>query len=505
VLPEQLGLGLPQPVRGGAGVVEPQLLHGREPLHQRPQLRAVAVGQRALQAGQHRPLRRHLGGVRGHVLAHRRAGHLLVVDLPLHRGAPHVGHPHQLQAAAEGGELGQLLERRELLLVGAGHQHQVELQHQAVERDAPGLAGAEQVLEGLQGPLEQVGELDEAAVGRHQRPARLEERHRVERRRQRRRRLVGRDLAVAGVHRELRLHGDGRLLVPGGDVEALHLHVAQHLEPVAPVGAQERVVHLPAVMAELAGAQVVGQDEVRLAGPLRRGRPAEGLQQPAPLGARHQQEGVVLERTGQAGVEGVAVQVGEAAQFGPLGATPAGAEAERASPLQPLVAREDPAEPVEGPLRRAGVGLHRPEEGPDQRRLGRPVGPVEQDDLVDPAGPHEGAEGPDDGRLDLLLARHPLGAAVRVEALVEQGPAAQPPRRRLHRLLAEVLQDVAQVLRRGAGVAPRGLVDGRQVLLEGEDRPVLDEGGAHVATHRPEPPPRVHVASAAPPRAPPGM
>ena len=50
------------------------------------------------------------------------------------------------------------------------HQHLVELQHEVLQRHLPVSLDAEQVLEVLERPLQQVGVLDHAAVASHQRP-----------------------------------------------------------------------------------------------------------------------------------------------------------------------------------------------------------------------------------------------------------------------------------------------------------------------------------------------
>ena len=138
---------------------------------------------------------------------------------------------------------------------------------------------------------------------------RLEERERVERGRERRGRPVRGHLPVPRVGEELRLDRDRRLLVARRDVEALDLHVAQHLQPVAAVGGEQRVVDLAALVAELAVEQVVGEDEVGLAAPSR----AVGRQRSSSSRRRssrgHEQERVVLHRAGEPRVERVALEV----------------------------------------------------------------------------------------------------------------------------------------------------------------------------------------------------
>jgi hypothetical protein len=320
---ELLALLHREPVGRLAVVVQLELLQRREVVGDLAQGARVAVGDGLLQAREHRPHRRHPGGVRGDVAAHRARADALVVDVPLDAPGAQVRDADELDAALEAGEVGQLLEGGDVLVVGGGQQHLVEVQGGALHGHRRGLAGAQQVLEGLQRPLEQVGVLDHAAVGGHQRPVGLEERQVLQRGRQVRHRAVGGDLAHPGVHRHLRLDGDHRLLVAAVDVEALDLHVAQDLEVVALVGGQQAVEDLPALVAQVALEDVVREREVLDALLLQ-----VRLQQRPALGARDEEDRVVLELAAQARVEVLALQVREAGQVLGLALL---AEAERAA------------------------------------------------------------------------------------------------------------------------------------------------------------------------------
>ena len=249
----QLLLQLPRLLRGEAVgrpalVVEARLLQRREVIGELAQVSLVAIADRLLQPCEHRPDRRHPGGVRRHVLAHALAETELVHSLFL-RDAPQVRHPHELDASLERGEVAHLLEGGEVLLVGGGDQHRIEMEQEVVHAGDARLHRAEQVLVVLQRPLQQVGELDHAAVPRHQRSEGLVEGEVLQRPGQRAMALVRGHLPVVGVDRHLRLDGDRADHVAAGEVEALHLHVPEHFEDVPVVRLQKRRVELPALVA----------------------------------------------------------------------------------------------------------------------------------------------------------------------------------------------------------------------------------------------------------------
>ena len=486
---QHLRLGERQPIRRLPGVVEPELLERRQVLDHVARLPLVALGHRPLEPGEHRPQRRDPGRVRGDVLPDGRRGDLPVVDLALHGRAAQVRHAHELEPPLERRELGRLLERRELLLVRARDEHDVELQDELVERHPGRLARAEQVLERVRVALEQVRVLDDPAVRGDERPVRLEHHEGVERGRERRARPVRGHLPVPRVGEVLRLDRDRRLLVPGGDVEPLDLDVAQHLQPVAVVRGEQRVVDLAAAVAQLAVHEVLRQDEVAVAGALAGGGPAPLLEQPSPLLARDEQQRMVLHRAREPRIERVALEVRVGRELSGLGARP---EPEPAAALQPPLAREHPVEPVEGALGLRRVRLHAPDERGDDRRLRRPVRSVQEDELGDAARPHEGAERAVQRGLHLLLAGDAERPRLRLEGQIEELPAADLPDRRLPLLRAEVVEDVAEVLRRAPRVPPRRLGERLQVLLEREDRAVLVERALHAVSHARQPAACIH-------------
>ncbi len=270
---------------------------------------------------------------------------------------------------------------------------------------------------------------------------RLEERERVQRRRQGRRGPVGRELPVPGVDEVLRLDGHGRLLVTGRHVEPLHLHVAQHLEPVAAVRAEERVVRSAGRCgrARRPGDGRTGRSRTRPAPSRDVGRQCSSRSR------RRSARGTSRSGWSFIGQESRASSASPSRCAKDESSLPVGARAEpEPGPLQPPLAREHPVEPVHRPLARPRVRLHPADERRDDRRLRRAVRPVEEDDLVHPPGADEGAERAVQRRLDLLLPRHAEGARLGLERQVEQVPAAHLPDRRL------------ALLRRRSGRARRG-------------------------------------------------
>ena len=281
--------------------------------------------------------------------------------------------------------------------------------------------------------------------------------------------LVGGDLPVVRVHRHLRLDGDGADHVAAGQVEALHLDVTQHLQDVAVVGLQQGRVDLAALVAQLAFHHPRRELEVP-------GWLAVLREQPLPFAARNQEERMVLHLAGEPRVDLLAFEVR-------VRLDRAGAQllAEPDGPLhQPLVG-EDPVEPVERALFLARVVLQRTLHGGDDGRFRRPVRPVQQDQLVHPAGAHEGMQHPVDGVLHFFLPdnrRSPLAllhSRRQVEGPVEQLEPADAPRSALHGLGAVVVEGIADVLRGVARVHARSFEERLHVLLEGEDGLVFEE------------------------------
>ena len=410
--------------------------------------------------------------MRRHVLADGLAQPELV-DAPLFLHAAQVRHPHELDAALEGSEVPHLLEGGEVLLIGRSDQHRVEVQEEVVHAGDARLHRPEQVLVVLQGPLQQVGEFDHAAVPGDQGSERLVEREVLQRPRERAVALVRRHLPVVGVYRHLRLDGDRADHVPARNVEALHLHVPQHLEDVAVVRLQKRRVEVPALVAQLALEDAGGELEV-----------GAGLgvlgEEPLPLSPGNEEQRVVPHLAGETRVDLLAfeMRVGLDRSGPELGL----AEPDRAL-HQPLVG-EDPVEAVERALVLARVVLERALQRGDERRFRRAVGTVEQDQLVHPAGAHERVEDAVDGVLDFFLSDHRraalafLHARGLVEGTIEQLEAAHAAGRPLDGLRPVVIEAIADVLRGVASVHARRLEECLHVFLEGEDRLVREERAA---------------------------
>jgi len=200
-------------------------------------------------------------------------------------------------------------------------------------------------------------------------------------------------------------------------------------------------------------------------------------QEPLPLAARDQEERVVLHLAAQPRIDLLALEVGVRLDHGPPGDLVA--EADR--PLHQALVGEDPVEAVERALVLARVVLQRALDGGDERALGRSVGPVQQDQLVDPARANEGAEDPVDGVLHLLVAHHrrPALAFLQggrlIERTIEELEAPHRPRRLGHHLGAVEVEAVADVLGGVARVHARHLEERLHVLLEGEDGLVAEE------------------------------
>ena len=235
VLLQLAPLGAGEPRGRLAAVVQLELFQRREVIDQLAELALVPLRDRLLHAGEDRPLRRHPHRMGSDVLADGLLEPVLV-DLLLLLGGAQVGHPHQLDATLEGGEVAHLLEGGEVLLVGRGDQCRIEMEEEVTHPGDARLHRAEQVLVVVEGPLEEIAELDHAAVPRHQRTVRLEERQVLQGAGKGAVASIVGHLPVVRVHRHLRLDGDGAVHVAARDVEALDLHVPQDLEDVAVVG-----------------------------------------------------------------------------------------------------------------------------------------------------------------------------------------------------------------------------------------------------------------------------
>ncbi len=163
---EQLfGLLGVKPVGRAAVRVELGLLDRRQLRHHVGQALRILLRQRLAHARQRRPQRRDVGGVRRDVLADARARDLLFVDVPLDLVVEQIGHANQLEPPFERLELGHLFEHRQMRLVRRADEELVEEEDRILHRHFAVLDGAEQIFVGFERPLQEVGVLDDAAVG----------------------------------------------------------------------------------------------------------------------------------------------------------------------------------------------------------------------------------------------------------------------------------------------------------------------------------------------------
>src|SRR5205823_2928992 len=112
----------------------------------------------------------------------------------------------------------------------AADEDRVEIENDVVERDVRLLDRAKQILVSLERTLEQIGVLDEAAIGVDELALVLEERNRLQRRGQRSEGAVHRHLARARIDGQLRLDRHRRLAIAARNVKALDLDVPEHLQ-----------------------------------------------------------------------------------------------------------------------------------------------------------------------------------------------------------------------------------------------------------------------------------
>ena len=462
------------------------LLQRGQPLQHLPDVGGVALAERLLQPGEHPPLRGHRGGVGGDVLPHGAGGDLGIVDLLLRLPPAQVRHPHQLDPPLEAGEVGQLLEGGEVLLVAGGDQHLVQLEDEVLHRHLSGLTEAEEVLEGLQWSLEEVGVLHQPAVGVDQRSVRLEEHDVLERRGEVGLAPVGGDLVVGRIGAHLRLDGDRSHQIPAGKVEATDLDVTEHPQPVAVRRGQQRGVHLAALVAELAVEDPVGEDPFAVR-PARLGL-RRALQQLPALRPGDDEERVVAHLAPHPHLDRFGVEVGVG---GELASTNGGRllpEADAA--LHQLVGGEDPGHLVERALGLPGVELHPPLQPVHDGGLGRAIGPVEEDQLVHRAGPHEVAQQPVQRVLDLFLTGHPPRPLAVGEVEELEAPCGSRGVRHLRG--AEMVHHLQEVLGRVPALQPGGLEEELEVLLEGKNAAVVEEVAVHHRSHLPEEVLRAH-------------
>jgi hypothetical protein len=172
------------------------------------------------------------------------------------------------------------------------------------------------------------------------------------------------------------------------------------------------------------------------------------------------------------GVHQLVVEVGVA-----VGAVGAVVPAEANPALLQLLRGKDPVEAVERALVERRVVLERTGETAHEGRLGAPVRPVEQEQLVDRALASEVGDRAVHARLHLLLPHQPIAPAV--PRRVEQAPARHHPARRLQLDGAEVIEHVFQVLRGGARVEAGPLEKCLEELVERHHATVARVGVAH--------------------------
>ena len=244
-----------------AGRVELDLVERRELADHLGERRRVALDLRLAHARQHGPQRGDVRGVRRDVAAAGGLAQALAVQRLLVAHVEDERHAHELDAALEALEVGNLAERGEVDVVAAADEHEVEEQRRALHRQRGALDGRQQILVVLERALQQIVELDHAAVRADDLAAVLVQRHRLQRRRQRGERAVGGDLALGRVDRQLRLDGDPALAIAVRDLEALDADVAQHLDVVALVAREQRVVDRAVLRRQRAAAQVVADVE----------------------------------------------------------------------------------------------------------------------------------------------------------------------------------------------------------------------------------------------------
>src|SRR5215831_2947755 len=292
-------------------------------------------------------------------------------------------------------------------------------------------------------------------------------------------------LMVRRVDAHLRLDRDGPRLIAAGDVKALHLHVAENFEVVAPIDAKQRGIDAPAFVAELPLEQVFGKHEVLARRPLR--RPDRLLEKLSPLLAGEEKQRVVLHLARQAHFDVLDFEVGVGGEL-PVGSDPIG-KTDRS--LHQLLRGKNPVELVQRPGGQARVVLHPALESIDDGGLGRAVRPMQQDELVDPPGANEVAQHPIERVLNLLLSGDPDPALA--TGGVEDAEAADLPARVGHLIGPEVIHRVPQVLRRVARLFSRFLEEEAEVFLEGKNAAVFDEVRRNVGADRLQETLRLHL------------
>jgi hypothetical protein len=169
----------------------------------------------------------------------------------------------------------------------------------------------------VDGALEQVAELEHAASRLDQLPVGLEERHRAwSDAGSAAMRAIGRDLALARVHADLRPEGHGAQSVPPRDEVALDLDVPQRLREGSLVRDEQRLEDLLILVRKGAPQQPFGR-------PLAHARRSvEVVEQPSALGQRQQEERVIAQLDREARLDVLLAEVRVArARWAPPGAS----------------------------------------------------------------------------------------------------------------------------------------------------------------------------------------
>ncbi len=346
-----------------------------------------------------------------------------------------------------------------------------------IERDAAGLGRGEQILVVLVRALEQVAEIDHAAVGVDQVTLHGVQRLAGHRRRQMGECGVARDGIAACVDGLLGLDRHQPEPILPADEEALDLDVLQDLAQVTLVGGEQRIVDLAISVRQLAVQDRVADHEVRVRG-------ADVLEQAATRSQRNQIDRVVLGLVDQSRLEFVARQPREGllaqrvAQAGQL------AEADATALLATV--GEHPCEAIQRAALGATEDLERALQRLEHGALGAAVGAVEDDRLVDATHSHEAGDDVVELVLRLLLADQTVPT---IELAVEQTMPRDLPRGRPHVASTEVRERVEHELRGRARVDRGVLAEQLEPLVEAQDaargRELLGDRVGHAADARP--------------------
>lgn len=461
-----------------SGVVEVELFE-RSQGFCKGDLFGEAFGVGAFESGQGRPHRREADGVGGDELGKVALLDLLSVDGLFDGEAEEVRDADQFDTAFEGGELADLFEAVEVLVIGRTEHDDIEKEDDRIDGDAAGFARTEEVFEGFEGAFQEVGELEQTAIGVHQGTDRFKEIEVDQRLGEVGKGVVSGDLANDGIDVHLRFDGDDPASVALGDVVAFDLDVAEDFGVVAAVVGKKGVEDQAIARGEIAFEEVVteveaGGEEVLI---------AEALEEGVSFGAWQEEEGVIFEVGKDASIDLIAFEVGVGVEvefvFGVGGKTEAGF-------FDFAFGGKDPVEAIESALGGVGVAFEGLDQGLEDRRLAGAIRSVEKEKAGVSAFANEVFEHPDDRILSVFLACDPstflreVGAVGKV--LVKDPVALLGAVRFFKRRGAEEKDGVEEVLG-GVSAEERGVLEKEfDVLAEGEDtsglgETVLDGGG----------------------------